>query len=484
MDVDMDPSFTEAMPEYMNLYDSIPTQVGIKKKKYIEVSPVISIDSSTGPIQFQITAADNELIYPSGIKIMSGIDIRDATTKTKLLAYNKTDKTTIKEGLIVPVEGMGHAIFSDIIIYINDQKQDGGDAMYAYKGAIQNKLFTNIEQKKGSLELKGMDWRETVPFETAINSTGVMTTHLGANGEISAIPDKKNDTTIPNYVHPFIDRFHAFQSQNFVHYIDELYNSICQQPKPLPPGTKLTIQLIRSRPQFCLLSQTEEKDLNPFVHFEYCKLIVPVLVLEDKLAAEIKYPGFKQHIPFKYPMRKIDIQTVTKTKGISDLSIENVNIQSGAFTPRRMFIGFVEESAFTGNYAKDPFNFQWANVAEISCKLGGQISDLPILKCPSKEEIHIPVHYLLQTLDSEGIGSSECGITRKNFTKRNAIYAFDLSGLAGIEYANCFTRDLKIPCGLNIRLHRPLTEDMVIIIYKEYDYEEQIDAYGKLLDHM
>ena len=485
-----DSTFSEAIPEYLNLYSTLSTQAGIKKKKYLEITPVVSIDNSSGAIQFQINVGENEMILPSGIRIMSGIDIRNVSTRTKAIAYidsdaDPTKKGPVKANALVPIEGLGHALFSDVVVYINDQKQDGGDAMYAYKGAIQNRLFTTIDQKKGSSELKGLDWKERQSFEDAFGGAeDVFYTKIGANVKAAKISDtiKALEKKDSHYL-PFAKRFQAFQTKPVVHYIDEIYNAICQQPRPLPPGTKMTLVFTRNRPEFLLLNETAKpEDIDAYIHFEYCKLLVPVLVLEDNMAEQIRYPAFKDNIPFKYPMRKIDIQMVSKNGGMTDLSIENVNIQSGAYTPRRMFVGIVREAAFTGSFKLDPFNFAMYNVAEMTCKLGGQLSELPSLKC-SPTDVELPVQYLLQTLDGEGLGGIECGITRENFCKRNALFAFDITGLAGVEFADCFIRDQKIPCGLNIRLSRPVNYDLAILIYKEYDYEEQIDKYGKLIEH-
>ena len=480
MDVDVS---EEAVPLYEDLFATLPTQAKVIKKKTLTITPFTSIDS-TGPIQFQIVVGANEQILPSGIRIESGIDIRGMRTKTKLKGWDlaeptATAKSLIEENVLVPVDGMGHALFSDITVFINDTKIDGGDGMYAYKGAMHNKLFTTIDQKKGTNELKGLDWHEQKPFEDIFSTPteycdAVAAKKEGEKAMMNVIESKNKNEQV------FGRRYCEIQNNPLIHYSDEIYSEIFQQPKPLPPKTKLTIFLTRNRPEFCLLNNcTTPKNINCFIHFEYCRLKVPVLVLEEGVAQEMLYDAHRKKQPFRYPVRQVAIQGVPKNSGMLDLSIDN--ILTGTVTPRRIFVCFVKSEALSGSYKLDPFNFDFFKIAEVTCRLGGQLSALPALECPSQNDYVTAVTTLLTTLGGLGSGADEIGITRKNFKNRNAFFAFDMTGMSGVEFADCFTREEESPVGLFIRMDGGGSAyNLTVLIYKEYDSEIEIDATGKV----
>ena len=464
----------EAIPLYEDVFSSLPTISGVKRKKFIEIPPLTSIDSTTGPIQFVIPVGSNEQILPCDVRIMCGITIRDVTTKSKL--KSPVNGAAVKDALCFPVGGMGHALFSDITVYINDQKVDGGDALYAYKGAIQNKLFTTVEQKKGGCELKGLDWEEKEAFEDVFDFATYADKICGAS-----TPDQYHDKLkdLPKVEKVFAQRYIKTQTQPMLHYIDEIYSEIFQQPKALPPKTKLTLHLTRSRPEFALFNRKEnESNINCYINFEYCKLLVPILVCEEKMARQMEFESLSKKREFKYPVRKVQIQGVPKNKNMTDLSIDN--ILTGTITPRRIFISFVKSDALSGRFKLDPFNFLFPDLSEIAIILGGQLSSVPALKCPSESDYQLPIQYLLQTLGAEGTGGIEVGINRDNFKKRNAFFAFDITGM-GVELQDCFTKESEKTCGVFIRLNgEGYPENLTIIIYKEYDAEIGIDAHGKV----
>ena len=461
----------EAFPSFENLFDTLPTQVGVKRKKFIEIPPTTSIES-TGPITFQINVGQNEQIFPAGVKVLMAIALRDSKTRKKLSAYNPQHDSGYPEQAFIPVGEMAHAVFSDIKVFLNGTKIDGGDALYPYRGAFNNKLFTSLAQKENSLEINGFSWGEKEAFEHKYkNATEYMESiHATANPKETRVPVHPFDSTAKAYAM----RYYHSQKQDFLYYVDDIYSDIFQQTKPLPPGSSLTVQFTRSRPQFCLLNKTDTG--SPYVHFEYCKLLVPIIELEPETANQINYEAFKEEKPMQFPLRSCQLQAIPKGGGMTDLSIDN--ILTGRITPRRIFVALVNTESMNGHFHLDPFNFGFYNVKEISCILNGQSSALPSLKCPHANEYYLPVLYLQETL-----GNQESGIDMKNFKQRNAIFAFDITGLSGVELENCFIRELVQPTGLRILTGNNGHTNLTVLIMKEYDSEIHIHGDGKVIIH-
>lgn len=472
----------EAIPWYEDLFASLPTQAGVKRLRWMEVAPTTSIES-TGPIQFQINVGKNEQIFPCGVQVLLSIDIRNSRTREKLLAKGP-DGVVNPANCCIPVGEMGHAVFQDIKVFLNNTRIDGGDALYPYRGAFYNRLFTPVDKKQNSLKKTGFDWNETIAFENLYSSPTEYRDAIHANSVREELHEKrKKDGDIHK---PFSDRFIKSQTQPFLYYIDSIYSDIFQQPKPLPPGANLSVHFTRSKPQFCLNNKVPDgTNIDAYIHFEYCTLMVPVLELEPEMASEMNYIAYTDKTPMKFPLRSVSLQAIPKNAGMRDLSTDS--IITGKVTPRRIFVALVNSDAVAGNYGLDPFNFGFYNVREMACKLGGEISSLPILKCPSEYNYLHPIMFLEKSLGSD----FESGIDESNFKNRNAIFTFDVTGLSGNELANCYVREMKQPTGLHLQLasipqhpHDPTRNlNLTILVYKEYDAEIHINADGKVVKH-
>ena len=496
-----DDDILETMPEIEDMFKSLPTQVIVKNQRHIEIDPITSIDGN-GPIQFHIEVGSNEQIYPAGIQIIMGLNIKDRITKQRLAAVvsrqelqnpgtpQEEMKTLYKynpENANCFVGEMGHAAFQDIKVFINDTQIDGGDGLYPYRGAFYNRLFTSIKEKQHKRKSNGYDLNETVAYEDASLSRcfeflkGIDGLSEPANKDSSFIYEGvRKDRCKHAYQNLYINRIERGGSDTF-HFKDDLYSDIFQQPKPLPPGVSLSVHLTRSKPEFCLLNGAIDNvdKITACVNFEYCRLIVPVLEIEEEARNDMYDIAIKNNLEFQYPLRTVSLQATSRGSGMTDLSMDN--ILNGTTTPRRIFVALLKTEAIAGNYRLDPFNFDFCHLEEMTCKLEGEISALPSIKCTSQYDFARPVIFLQQTVNQ----NFESGITMDNFKDRNAIFAFDMTGLSGTDYVDCFMKKMTKPTGLLIRLGEPKRFegnlcDISVLIYKEFDAKILIDGQGNV----
>ena len=61
----------------------------------------------------------------------------------------------------------------------------------------------------------------------------------------------------------------------------------------------------------------------------------------------------------KYPLRRVEVKTVTVPQG--NLSILKENLFGGRL-PTRLIVGLVDNDSYNGTIAKSPFNFQHNNI--------------------------------------------------------------------------------------------------------------------------
>ena len=483
----------EGFPSCEDLFSTLPTQVGVVRKKWIEVNPTQNMNASS-PIDFEILCGENEQILPCGIKIAMAITVRDKETKQKInhalllpvTAQRKdTDMYEVKHWFLFSyVEGLGHSLFRDIQVSINDTLIDGGDTLYPYRGAFDNRLFTTLYEKRHKLPMNGYNFDETnlhgnkifgefSPDEQKENWEQKDVLHrLEMERDRLKLIDEKYEL--------YYARFRTLMDNDFLYFVDTLYTDICQQPKPLPPGSKMHISLTRNSLDFCLLAdRTYPKREDAYIHFEYCKLIVPIIELEPKIVKEMWTHAASTQTAMQYPIRSVSLQSIPKGIGMIDLSIDN--ILQGIRTPRRIFVALVMTKALNGDIEEDPFNFQLMDLEEMICTLGGQVSALPNLRCSNNHDICLPVVHLQKSLGEE----QESGITMETFRNRNAIFCFDMTGLSGKEYQDYFMKEITEPTGLHIRLRNPKRfkghlVDISVIIYKEFDGKICITPSGEV----
>jgi hypothetical protein len=475
-----DPNASEIIPDYMNLHSTLPTQAAVEKKNYRIVAPTTAIES-TGPISFQVLSGSDEAIYPSEIRIELEIQIRDRQgnriqfweaangadpTAAGYVAAHATDLSKV-----LPVNGIGHALFSDIEVWLNDTKIASYDGMYAYKADMQCRLFTNSQNKKHSLKSCGFE-SEDYPFDSINGDAAAFQAlvRVDVRGDGEAVDDSRSKTG-----KIFARRSVEARNSNPMFYIDKIYSEIFNQQKILPPGARLGIKLERHSPEFCLLSPIDGNQYT--IKIENMHLKVPIVKIDNHFALQMMhklYSGENMH----FPLRRFECTSYMVGHYVRNLSKDNILV--GDITPRRIFVVMVDGDAKNGSYKKDPFNYQHYNLEEIKILISGQLGAVPAIKCDyqhHKGSIKA-VHQLLTTLGSEDT-NEEVGIDVYNFSKRNNIYAFDVAGFSN-ELVNGFTKEMRQPTGLDIRLRAALGETICVIIFKEYDAEIIINKSGEV----
>jgi hypothetical protein len=465
--------FTEIIPEYMNLHSTLPTQAGLEKKIYRQVRPTHSIES-TGPIQFQIPSGSEYQIYPAGIRIELNVQIRNEDgTPVGAVEDPATAGVSINANRVIPVNGFAYAMFSDIEVMLNDTKIASYDGTYAYRADLQNRLFTSVSNKKHSLMMCG-HVSEEIPFDDISATVAEANASAGFGlSNAAAVMAVHNDDS-PKSSKVWNRRLLESRRSRTLRYIDRLYSEIFNQPKLLPPGAKLSIQLERSKPAFCLLTA---QHIRMSVHIESAILHVPIIKVETNFVRELEYQTYEGE-DMHYPVRRVELHAYNYGPNVRNLSKDDILV--GSVTPRRIFVVMIESSGFQGDYKKDPFNYQHFSLQEMKCLLGGQLGSVPPIVCDDRvQNGHIyAVFSLLNTLGSEGESGEEIGIDIRNFTKRNNIYAFDISGLAGVELVNAFTKEMKQPTGLGIQLREARRHPITVLVYKEFDSEIEINKSG------
>ena len=141
--------------------------------------------------------------------------------------------------------------------------------------------------------------------------------------------------------------------------------------------------------------------------------------------------------------------------------------------PRRLIIGFVKATAFSGHYIDNPFNFQHYNVSSIELRVGGR--EITPLKMDFANSNYGMAYMYFLT----GIGLDNCNkgiwISYKEFSEGNCLFIFDLTPDGCDTDAMGLIRSGTVNVKLTFNENLAEPNGIEMISYAEFDGLTEID---------
>jgi len=129
-----------------------------------------------------------------------------------------------------------------------------------------------------------------------------------------------------------------------------------------------------------------------------------------------------------YPLRRVEVKTFTVPQG--NLSWVKENLFLGQLS-KRMVVGFVDNTAFNGQFNKNPFRFQNYGINIIAIyKDGEQIFSKPLQPGFARNRF-VRSYLSLFTETNQYYVDEVNGITRNDYPNGNTLFAFDLTANLG-----------------------------------------------------
>ena len=234
-----DPFSKEALPSNLDLTATLPTQIGLLDSRYEIVYPINSIDNAR-TFEFSINSHQNELIDPSNIFMY--VRYRIANTDGAPLAILDNGQPNA-DAQVAPADGIVTSLFKNCKVRINDQPVSTGDGLYSYRADLENRLMVSKQVIKSTLNLSGF-YNDQVAFQN--------------------LPDGKIEWDMRNVKLENIYHNSAYGINRRLWFsayskpfsgIARIHSEIFDQPKLLPPTTKLYVAFDRQDSDyFSLLS--------------------------------------------------------------------------------------------------------------------------------------------------------------------------------------------------------------------------------------
>lgn len=473
------PRHITSMSQTLDLHSPLPTQGIVMSSRLEKINPLNSIVDSKF-VQFRYSTAFNDLINPA---------------RSCIYIKGKIDLGGSDKSLIIPVNGLGGALFKNLVVKLNNTIIESGDGLYAYRADLEKRLlYPSQVQEKGMClslfdrpetsfnsynETSGDPWGRAKPTvvpkiipAAKVGDPPTFDTEVKLETETDlqgAVVSPKESILMRKVPPHFKNRVQYCTDGQDFEIVDTIHSDLFNQDRHLPPNSTIDLSFdLQDNQNFFLLSHTERGN-RKFI-LESFQFWVRVDTIEPPVALDmIKHT--EEVSDYLIPIRHVDMNYFTRTPQISDLSETAALLKKQKKIPRRVFIGVVRQDAFHGNIKKDPFHYEDLSMENVLLRTGGQ--QRPLFELKAKRSALTPTQdnitqflFSLHLATGTFLSRYTTGIDYFNWFQGNAILGFDLTS-GDSEQVNEYPATHNME--LYYHLQKELTTTHVMIIYAEYD---------------
>ena len=417
----------ECAKSELDLFSMPPTQTSIENGSWVEYHPLSTITDGT-PLEFEITGNGEDYL-----------DFGNSYLHVKA-KITKPDGTDIDDDAAVgPVNLFLHSLFSQVDITLNGTQITSSTNTYPYRAMIETLLSYGRDAKESQLTsalfVKDVAGKmDTTDFAEAARNAGL---------------HKRSTYTSGSKTVDMMGRLHA---------------DIFFQDRYMLNEVNTKIKLVRSKDAFCLMTagQFVVKLVSAVLYIRKVKLLPTVFLAHAKALEQSNA---------KYPIRRVVCKSFTVPAGFMDVSHEK--LFSGQL-PSRLVIGLVDNEAFNGSLARNPYNFQHFRLNELSVYLDGQQQHaIKPLRPDYANGQYISSYLSLFSGTGKVYKDDGNFVGRDKYAYGFTLYALDLSpDLADDDHFN-LSRDGSVRVVL--KFAQALARTITVVAYAEFENVIEID---------
>jgi len=423
-------SSSESLKTELDLWALPPTQTAIESGHWVTVNPLSTLDDAN-TIEFVVPGNGEEYIDPGHTLLY---------VQCKIVKNNGTDIPAAEDNDAGPINYLLHTMWSQVDVSLNGKLVSQSASTYGYRSYIEAALGYDHPAKASHLTSR-LWYKDTAGSMNALDTNN----GLDARKEITD------------------------DSQSF-EMIGAMHGDIFNQDKFIINNVEMRITFHRAKDQFILMSTGNEKLKILKMHLMVRKVLPsPAVRLGHAEAILLK--------PSSYPITRTDVKTVSITAGLQDKSIDNLYLGP---TPKRITIGFVDNRAFNGHYAHNPFNFTHFRLNYLSLYVDSkQIPSKPLTPDFDNHEYIEAYHTLFS---GTGIHFRDEGndISRADYPDGYCFFVFDLtSDMSANEGYWNLQRQGTVR--LEVRFKEPLAAPINCVILSEFNNLIEIDRHRNVV---
>ncbi|GBN55826.1 Uncharacterized protein F54H12.2 [Araneus ventricosus] len=238
---------------------------------------------------------------------------------------------------VAPVNLFLHSLFSQVDVSLNDRIISSASNTYPYRAYLETLLNYGEDAKKSLLSCEAF-FKDDKPYQ------------------VDPVSEEACESLKKCY--------QLMANNRTLDMIGQLHCDIFQQNRLMLNLVDMKIKMIRSKPNFCLLS-TNNSEYN--VVLEHASLFVRKVKVSPGVS--LGHAKALKNTSAKYPTDKVVCKTYSIPKGSLSFMQDNVFLGS---MPKRLIITFVKNAAINGQYSLNPFNFKHHKLNFLGIYLDGQ----------------------------------------------------------------------------------------------------------------
>lgn len=423
-------SSAESLKTELDLWAVPPTQTAVETGHWVTVNPLSTLDDAN-TIEFVVPGNGEEYIDPAHTLLY---------VQCKIVKGDGTNIAAADDVDVGPINYLLHSMWSQVDVSLNGKLVSQSASTYGYRSYIETALGYDHPAKTSHLTSR-MWYKDTA-------------------GKMDVLADNKGLDS---------RKLITAGSKHF-EMMGAMHGDIFNQDKYIINNVEMRITFQRAKDQFVLMS----------THNEKLKILKMYLMVRKVLPSPAVRLGHAEAIllkPTSYPITRTDVKTVSITAGLQDKSIDNVYLGP---TPKRITIGFVDNRAFNGSYAFNPFNFTHFQLNYLSLYIDSkQIPSKPLTPDFTNQEYIEAYHTLFS---GTGIHFKDEGndISRVDYPNGYCLFVFDLtSDMSANEGFWNLQRQGTVR--LEVRFKEALAAPINCVILSEFNNLIEIDRHRNVV---
>lgn len=417
----------EGFDPSLNLFKPPPMNTAIYKKEWVSFRPVSQITKGS-PIQFSFAGSSSD--YK---------DLKKMVLYLKVRILKPTGAPITKEDNVGFSNLTLQSLFKQVDLSLQQNNLTSAVGLnYSYKAMLDTLLKYDEEPKETQLQSQ-LYYKDSPGFMD--ESSCIDGGNLG-----------------------LLQRSNLTEDGQYMELEGPIYTDITQQDRLLINGVQFDLKLIPNSDAFALMSPTSEQ-----YSFEIGEAILKVCQAKLNPGVLISHAEQLKKSPALYPYMKSDVRSFNIQPGTFAWGMDD--IFQGQI-PSRVVVALLSSQAYTGNYNKNPFNFQHYSCNYMGFFTDGQSVPGEPITCDYKSGNYVNAY--LSTFTGVGkYGLNEGNyISREDYPNGYCIYVFDVSGRHGREYLDLIKRGHT---RLSIRFDQPPQETVTVLVYSSFPAIFQID---------
>ncbi len=343
-----------------DLFSIPPTQASLEKGRWIDYHPLSSVENDDGPITFLAAGTEDYVDLSKTILFVEG----------KVVKADSTNLSGNEQSDIAPVNNFLHSLFKQVDVYLNGKQVTRAMGTYAYRAYLETLLNYDVSAK-GSQLTSAMYYKDTtgemesngsLPSEKTITYAPAQTPTTGTPLKTSTfklpVPGSGNQGFAKR--HQFIHDGKKFTMSGPV-FVDAFMSS-----RLLLNFVGLKLILNRCSDQFCLM----DKNGNPLnAKVKLTDVILKVRKVKVSPTVSMAHEVALKKMAAIYPIRRIECKTYVMAANVPNVRKDNI------FTgniPKTFVFGLLDARGFSGDYKKNPYNFEDYKVTTVTLTVNGE----------------------------------------------------------------------------------------------------------------